>query len=698
MNRSLAETLYDVSVSPDILGATERALAALGHLDVLDDADSMSPARGLGRRALKAFGAVFTRELAELESRLAGARGPRALALRGRLRRLRGDLPGARADLSRAAAAAPRDARTLAWLGELDSVVSPGRAARRLERAAALDPADGHARMWLGLARLELKRFSRADRDFDAALERFARPPHVLLLLKGAALFHRGDFKGAAAAAERAVAADPASPAGHVLLSSSRHRQGRAVAAQTACHRARDRDLEVGASYLLPEFGPDPWTNALAYLRRLDRAIGRRPSALLLAERGELKRDPRICRYEEALQDYEAAARRAPGIAWIRALVGRARNNAAGGEAGLADFDRAVALEPDSGWIRAWRGAALARLGRAAPAFADFDSARRLMPWYPYTYAWRGALLVRADRHGEACADLDRAVLLDPDYIFARFERFKARLGAGDIEGAVADLVAARRADPKFDWPGLEPGAPAAAVVRGRALLRKALRARPELGWLRAWRGRLLLAEGRFKGALVEFDAAARKLPGEADPRVWRGEALARLGKASAARRALEEAARLSPRAWSAHKALADMLAARGLKREALSRMRRVTALAPTTVTHLVDQARLEAALKRPKEALKSLERALELDPRYTAARALAARTRWALGDHAGAERDAEAALASSDAPAMALIVRAAARAARGDVRGQASDFKRALELEPELFSPEQRQSILAAT
>lgn len=582
-----------------------------GELDVLDPGEAMSPAGGLGRRALKAFAA------------------------------LRGLEP----------------ARAGAWtaLG-IDIAGAPRRAATTLERAVKKSPGDAAVRMWLGQALLELQQYGRAARELAAARALFKRPPHVLLLLQAVARYHVRDWEGAARGALEAVADDPASPAAYVLLSRVRQRQGRPAEALAACHKARDRDLEVGASFLLPKFGKDPWADARGYLRRLDRAIKRAPTALLYAERAELKRDPRLCLYVEALRDYEEAARRAPKAAWMRALVGRAKNNASGGEAGLEDFDRAVALAPESGWIRAWRGAALTRMGRSAEAHADFAAAEKRMPWYPYTYAWRGALLVREGRFSRARADLERAVPLDPNYIFSRFERFKARLALGEYEGAVADLLAARRADPKFDWPS-----------RDRALLEKAVRARPDLGWLRAWRGRALLAEGDAKGALRELAAAIARLPREADPLVWRGEALARLGRAAEAKRDLEAAVRLAPRSWSAHRALADLLAASGRTREALARMRRVTALAPTTVSHLVDRARLEAALNLTKAALASLERALELEPRYAKARALT------------------------------FVIRGMARGRRGDAAGQAADFRQALAIEPALFSDEERRAIEAA-
>lgn len=671
-----------------------KALAALGEDDLLDVAERHSAhqtpgeeesvtaaAPGFGRRELKAFRGIHVRALAALHESLAGARDGEDLAARGRLKRLRGDLKAARRDLEAALRkGAPPRAR--AWLGELDVVDAPARAYKVLSEASKAAPADPWARLWRGQARLELREFGWARRDLDEAASLFARPPHVLLLLRALAAFHAEDRPAAAAACEAAIADDPGSPAAYALLSQLRHREGKEEEALALCHQARDRDPDVGASYLLPGFGQETWADPRHYLTLLDREMARRPgSALLHAERAELKRDPRICLYAEALEDYAQAARLAPKAAWIQAALGRALNNMHGAKAGLAEFDAAAALAPESGWIRAWRGAALTRAGDAGRALEDFAAAAALMPWYPFTYSWRGALLARRGRHAEAAADLDVAVALDPHYLFSRYERCKARLGLGDYEGATADLRDAFKADPKYVWPQGFPLEAAAAAA-------------PGLGWVQAWRGWSLMKEGRHAEALPALDAAVKALPREAAPLSWRGSCRAALGRHAAARKDLEAAVRLEPRSWSAHKALGDALAAQGRVADALKRLRRVTVLAPTTVSHLMDLARLALGAGRHGEALKALGRALELDAGYAEARALAAQAHYARGDAPAAAREAEAALAAPRPPARAFLVRGTLRGAAGDEAGQREDFRRALELEPALFAPEQRREL----
>jgi tetratricopeptide (TPR) repeat protein len=677
--------------------AVLRELEALGESEVLDvperhsahqtpgeEESASAAAPGLGRRELKAFRGLHVRALAALEARLARARGADELAVRGRVRRLRGDVAGARKDLLAARRLAPKDARALAWLGELDVLSAPKAAAKLLGEALELDPEHARARLWRGQARLEARSFRLARRELDQAAALFGRPPHALLLLRALAAYHCGERAAAAADCEAAIADDPGSPAAYALLSRLRHEEGKEEEALALCHLARDRDPDVGASYLLPGVGKETWSDARRYLALLDRQIERHPrSPLLRAERAELKRDPRICQYAGALEDYAAAAALAPKAAWIQALPGRALNNMHGAKAGLAEFDRAAALEPGSGWIRAWRGAALARAGETGRALEDFAEAARLMPWYPFTYAWRGALYVRQGRHAEAAADLDVAVALDPHYVFSRYERCKARLGLGEYEGAMEDLAVSFKTDPKYAWPPAFP-------------LAKAVAARPDLGWVQAWRGWSLMKEGQGEAARAALDAAVKALPREAAPLSWRGACLAGLGLGAQARRDLERAVRLEPRSWSAHKALGDLLAAQGRTGEALKRLRKVTELAPTTVSHLMDLARLALRAGRAGEALGALGRALELDASYAQARALAAQAHFAAGDHAAAEREAEAALKDPHPPGLAHLVRGTLRGARGDEAGQAEDFRRALELDPGLFDDAQRRELEA--
>lgn len=612
----------------------------------------------MGARSLPRFGALHRDELTCLLASVA-VRGE-GRAIRGRLLRLLGDDAGARRELRAALAAAP-SARAAGWLGELTLRRDPRAALALLARAEALDPAWPWPRLWKAEAHLRLRKPGPARAELDAFLRLSRARPFVARLLSFEAALMDGDARDALREAEGAIKADPSSPAGFAAAARALHALGRRPAALARAHEARDLDLDVTGAFLYetPSLRLD-WSEPRAFLSQLDAAIAARPRlAALYAERAELKRLPAICLYEEALEDYAKAAALEPRRAWLRAVLGRARNNLHGAAAGLEDFDRAVRLSPRCGWVRAWRGALFARLGRRREALADLAAAARLMPWYSFTYAWRGALRNRLKDFAGALRDLETALRLDPSYAFSVYERYRARRGLGDLKGALADLDAAFRADPKYVWDG--PDADLDAAVRRR----------PRLGWLRAWRGRRRLEQGRAKDALSDLDAALVREPGSALILVWRGQARRAAGRDSRALADLKRAARLEPSLWAAHQALSEVLEARGEAEGALRSMSEAARLAPTTVAFALAKGRLELGLGRWAQALGSADRSLQLDASSAEGRALKAR---------------------------ALVARAMAREKARDAKGRISDFSQALALAPEIFTPEDRRAVAALT
>lgn len=610
----------------------------------------------MGSRSLRRFGALHRDEL----TRLLGSRAPRdeARAIQGRLLRLLGDDEGARRELRAALASAP-NALAAGWLGELTLRRDPLAALALLARAEALDPSWPWPRLWKAMAHLRLGKADPARAEL-AVFFRLARArPFVARLLSFEAALLAGDARAALREAEGAIKADPASPAGFAAAARALHALGRRPAALARAHQARDLDLDVTGAFLYetPSLRLN-WSEPRVFLSQLDAAVAARPRlAALYAERAELKRLPMICLYEEALEDYAKAVALEPRRAWLRAVLGRARNNLHGGAAGLDDFERAVRLSPRCGWVRAWRGALFARLGRRREALADLAAAARLMPWYSFTYAWRGALRNRLKDFAGARRDLETAIRLDPSYTFSVYERYRARRGLGDLEGALADLNAAFAVDPKYVWDGPD------------AELDAAVRRKPRLGWLRAWRGRRRLEQGRAEEALVDLDAALSREPGSALILVWRGLARRATGRDAQALADLERAARLEPALWAAHQALSEVLEALGETEKALRSMSAAARLAPTTVAFALAKGRLELVLGRWAQALASAERSLQLDASSAEGRALKAR---------------------------ALVARAMARERARDAKGRIADFSQALALAPEIFTPEDRRAVAA--
>lgn len=676
------------------------ALARMGHEDLLDVPDTHSDAvsetklagtarnlaPGLGARRLWCFRAMHGAELEELAAALAAEKDPEARAWSGRVLRLLGRAAEARAALDAAAAAGV--ARAALWRAELDLLADPAGAENGLRAAVRAGASGPAASAWLAQARL----LQGDPEGALAALEGEAAPLHVARLLRVQACFDLGRDEDARAAAETARRADPASPSASALLGRLRGRAGDLQGALEFYHEARDLDLEVGGDFVFEMLGAHmTWKDPESTVLSLDRALAEHPEEpVLLAERAEILRHPRLCRYDEALKDYAEAVRLAPRRAWIAALLARALNYRDGGRAGLEEFDRAAALNPKSGWIRAWRGALLARVAEHSRAAADLDAATELMPWYPFSYAWRGGLRNRLGKAAEARRDLDAAIALDPTYAFSWGERFQSRLALGDTEGALADLGRAFRMDPKYAWISLRGRKGAAGVL---AELDAAVAARPDLPWLRAWRGHALLELGRPADALADLEAAAAALPREAAVTTWSGSALARVGRGAEARGRLEEAARLDPSSWAVQRALADLYGSLGEGEKRLVCLRRASELAPTTVSGLVELAESAFRMGREDEALAVLARAVELDRRYPAARVLAAQVHLSRGRLDEAERELAAAFAAGGS-GRAHLVRGMLRHARGDFQGQIEDFRAALKTDPGAFSPEETEAV----
>jgi len=666
------------------------ALARLAHEDVLDVPDSHSSARapagavaaipGLGLKRSAVFAAVHARALEAAAD--AEASSPDDAAARGRARRLLGRRAEAAADLDAACRAGAARARE--WRAESLIASEPEKALALLDesrRAGADGPAAPCRR---AAALLALGRAA----DALAALSGAPAELYIGHVLRVRALEALGRRAEAAAAAEAAERLDPGCPYALAVRGRLYAAAGELDAAIDCYHRARDLDLEVSGEFLFEKLGVRlAWQDPEASIASLDAALRRHPgSSALLAERAELLRHPRLCRYDEALRDYEAAARAKPEHGWVTALLARAVNKKEGGRRGGAEFDRAAELAPRSGWIRAWRGAYWARAREGRLARADFDESVRLMPWYPFSYAWRGALSRAEGRAADAVADLDVALALDPTYAFSWNERFQARFETGDYDGAGADLEKAHALDPKYTWRSVRG-------PRAEAEVDKAAKARPKSGLLLLWRGRTRLEAGKAKAASADLVKAAALLPGDGEARAWLGTVQAELGHIKEAAKTLAEAARLAPEAWGVRRALARLYERESKWELALDELRKAVALAPTTVGLLVEHASAAARAGRRDEALESLKKAVELDPRYADARALTAELLAEAGRLDEARAEAEAAVASGGG-ARAHLARAKVRHAGGDFAGQIEDFREALEREPGLFPPQERRRI----
>ncbi|MBI3270533.1 MAG: protein kinase [Planctomycetes bacterium] len=260
-------------------------------------------------------------------------------------------------------------------------------------------------------------------------------------------------------------------------------------------------------------------------------------------------------------------------------------------------------------------------------------------------------------RPHEADALMSRVVELQPERLDWLVVRARARIAAGRLREAEADLREVLRKDPSCDQ-ALEQLALARRFLGDPDLgeeLREALRVRPQSAPLLRAEGRWLAWRGEYEAALGRFRAATRAAPREFEGGLWTSECLAFLGRHEEALEAAKSlVATLPPTAVGriiARIALAQRLAGCG---------------------------RLEAA----REAFDLLLAAYPSNPRCLSARGAFRLERGAWGE---ARADLDAALAVSPGEPVSLARRARARQGLRDLDGADEDARRALELRPAL-------------
>jgi tetratricopeptide (TPR) repeat protein len=210
-------------------------------------------------------------------------------------------------------------------------------------------------------------------------------------------------------------------------------------------------------------------------LRDLDRTLALHPElAHAYVQRAALRRLTKD--HAGALSDLERAMALAPGGSGPLLLRGQLRADLRDFEGAEADLEAATRVRPND--ARLWAQLGLVRLERGAPRNAVFDA-------------------------------LDRAVALAPDFVQSRVARSQALQRFGDLRGALQDMEAVTRHDPRN------------------------LSALLQLGHLEAMLGDLAAAERDFDrvaqasaqpGAQTSGDCALLALLGRAEVRLVRSD------------------------------------------------------------------------------------------------------------------------------------------------------------------------------
>ncbi|MFI5346172.1 MAG: tetratricopeptide repeat protein [Elusimicrobiota bacterium] len=629
------------------------------------------------------------RELFVLADR-AAARDPRALAARGRLRRLRGDAAGAAGDLSAALDREPGLAVARAWLAELD-LAGPDSEAGLTEALSAARP-PSEAFVYRAESRLFRRDWTGAEADARAA--RSARPKDPLAaLLHGTALERLGRRPAALAAYEAAGRLEPCGSAGFMLRARLETSPKRRDAALEGALRADPCYALITLSWFKPGVSWD------AHARKLVAFAFRDPELA-----GWYQRQQEIHFAPYHFEEYEAAKSvlsRRPGSPWAAALVARGvlrcPPDAERNTEGLRLADAAVRAQPGAGWMRAWRALGLMKAGRREESLAELTRCLELQPYYHRAIAWRGGLRRGLGRATEALADLDDACGIDEQYPFSAHERSLARRLTGDLLGAALELDRAYRLDFRYAWIFTTLREPTRAeFVAAEAELSHAVAAHPSCASLRAWRGDTRRRSGDISGAVRELREAVALDPAHANAQAFLGKALLDAGRVREALEPLRRATQLSPDQKIFSGWRAEALFRSGRRAESFAVLARLLKEVPAVQVWWVLHQRAELLLEsgRAKEALRDLKTAERCEGRHADGYYLSARARLALGDARGADGEIGKALTISPNMGRAYLLRAEIRRTLGRVDAVLSDYRIVLERFPFLFNEEERKRV----
>jgi predicted O-linked N-acetylglucosamine transferase (SPINDLY family) len=241
-----AALLLDLGAVASNAGALDRALAGFERALALDPR-SAGAWHGIATVRSRRSDDAGARDAFARAVALDPAHGPATRGLANALA-LAGEAAQAHALLEAFVARAPGDAGVWVDLGSLKRQAGDRRAAAAaLERALALDPQDADARVERGLLRSAAGDHAGAEADFRVALLRVPQRAGLHGDL-ATALYHQKRLDEAAAAAEQAVALDPALAAAFMNLGAIRNAQGRLAEAEAAQRRALALDPTLAAA------------------------------------------------------------------------------------------------------------------------------------------------------------------------------------------------------------------------------------------------------------------------------------------------------------------------------------------------------------------------------------------------------------------------------------------------------------------
>jgi predicted Zn finger-like uncharacterized protein len=525
-----------------------------------------------------------------------------------------------------------------------------------------------------------LKAFRRADAAKVAALLAEARAP-----------LDRAEYaadRAALAAAARAVATDPESPAAAALhamvVATLELRHGAPPEALDQARRAADRldedareSVPARTARLAVTLASSPGAATLPHETALEQAAGNAaPDAEVIAllarsalARGDAARAASLFARLEGLRP--GTARTAHGTA----LALLARRDVDGARAALA---KALAAHPghlpsllELAAIAEASGDAAEAEARLAPLFAPGAEAQLAPAERARALTLRAALLARASaKYAEAEQAFEAAATADPRLVEARLGLARHRLRRGDAAGAVAalDPVGAQAAAlPALGALRIRALSAAGRALDASSLAEQALRAHPGEPALLLAKAAALDASGKDDEAIPLYRDAAARDPAAFEPRLALGRIALERRDLPQARIELAAAVEKGPRAPAAHAALAELAAAEGDAAQAEKAFLAALAVDPEYAPAEVGLAKLALARGDAAGASARLERALATDPRNVEGHVTHATLLWRANDLAGAEQGFQTAVDLDARNAAALWRLGAVKLERGE-------------------------------
>jgi tetratricopeptide (TPR) repeat protein len=516
-------------------------------------------------------------------------------------------------------------------------------------------PSNALAHLWRGDLMMRMRDFARADADLSLAILREGCPPEAWVL-RGRTRCELGQWKEAFSDLDKAIKAAPESPSGWAWRGRARMLQGKHKPAIADFEAALTKEKHA-AAWLLSWKGEAEFTLGLferaeetltkavevhvrfadAYLWRgaarlrlgkldagredLNKTLALRPGDALalkelkaLAPDGDTSRlaDARTLqregRHEEAADAYTAMLASGADAVTLR-LRAEAYRCMGRYDLSLADQDAVVKLMPRSADALTGRIETKRHLSDFKGGLRDAEAALKLDSKSASAWVLRAECQRSLGLYDEAIQSAASAIACDPAWSWALIVRAKARRQKGDLEGALADTLAAEKSGADSyarGWraeilrkagrlkEGLREIAAAVAMQptnawflalrgqiqvdlgareKGLADLAEAMRLDPrcscdydfigaqgplvlrdkKLDWVYAWRGGVRRAAGDLAGARADLDHAAALAPGCFWILAWRGELLMHMGEGAAGLALIRRALKLHPRyaqAW----------------------------------------------------------------------------------------------------------------------------------------------------